>query len=32
MQKFSIYSGVVTKFPIEHRIAAIKEVGYYSVC
>lgn len=32
MQKFSIYSGVVTKFPIEHRIAAIKEVGYDSVC
>ena len=32
MQKFSIYSGVITRFPIEERIAAIKEVGYDSVC
>lgn len=32
MQKLSIYSGVITRFPLEDRIAAIKKAGFDSVC
>jgi sugar phosphate isomerase/epimerase len=32
MPKFSIYSGVITRKPIEDRIAAIAEAGFDAVC
>lgn len=32
MQKISIYTSATNNFPLEDRIAAIKEVGFNSVC
>jgi len=32
MQKLSIYTSATNNFPLEDRIAAIKEVGYDSIC
>ena len=32
MQKISIYSSITSKFPIEERIASIKEAGFDAVC
>ena len=32
MPRFSIYSGVCLKRPIEERIAAIAEAGFDAVC
>ena len=32
MRKFSIYTGVTTRYPIEERMAAIKSAGYDCVC